>query len=218
MLVDVHVVDIGLYLMEQLAAELERVPREHDEIHRHVVFHQKRRDRLHRRLHRLRLRIAVRAGGNQRKRDGLAPVRLRQRQRISIAGGKLCAFPVRSAPPDGADGVNHVSARKAIAARQLRFAGSAAAQRPAFRQKLRPGGAMNRSVHAAPAQQSRIRGVHNRVHGHFRKVVADDFKRHSPSSLRYRVSAAIASSSVAAKNTSRPRLLSRMKSFSGLLV
>ena len=66
--------------------------------------------------------------------------------------------------PDRADRVNDPFGRQPVALGDLRLAGRAAAQRPALREQLRPGGAMNRAIHAAAAQQGRVRGVHDGVH------------------------------------------------------
>ena len=49
--------------------------------------------------------------------------------------------------------MDDVLRRKAVAAGDLRLAGRATLQRTAFGQQFRPGGAVNRPVHAAAAEQ-----------------------------------------------------------------
>ena len=53
--------------------------------------------------------------------------------------------------------------RQPIAARDLGRSGVAAAERPAFGEQLRPGGAMDRAIDAAAAQQGAVRRIDDGV-------------------------------------------------------
>src|SRR6185437_663239 len=68
-----------------------------------------------------------------------------------------------SALPDRADRMDDVTRRQPVAARDPRFSGGTAAERPAFGQKLRPGRAVNRAIDAAATEQRRVGRVDDRV-------------------------------------------------------
>jgi hypothetical protein len=59
--------------------------------------------------------------------------------------------------------MDHVPGRQPIGFGDFGAAGLAAPQRAAFGQEIRPGGAMDRPVDAAPSQQRRICGVDDGV-------------------------------------------------------
>ena len=59
--------------------------------------------------------------------------------------------------------MDHVLRGQAVAERDLGVAGGAAAERAAFAQQLRPGGAVDRAVDPAAAEQRVVRGVDDRV-------------------------------------------------------
>ena len=59
--------------------------------------------------------------------------------------------------------MDHMPRRQPIAAGDLGVAGLAAMERAAFGEQLGPGGAMDRAVDAAAAEQRRIRGVDDGV-------------------------------------------------------
>jgi predicted ABC-type transport system involved in lysophospholipase L1 biosynthesis ATPase subunit len=101
-----------------------------------------------------------------------------QCQRVAIASRQQCRLARAAALPDGADGVDHIFTGQAVTPGQLRPAGFAAAQPPAFLQQLRPCGAMNRPVHAATPKQAVVRGVDDGVHLHPGDIVPDNLKRH----------------------------------------
>jgi hypothetical protein len=87
-----------------------------------------------------------------------------------MAAGEQLGFAVTGAPPHRTDRVDDVPHRKPAGARGLRVTGSAAAVQSALVQDLRPGGAMDRAVHAATAEQTRVRGIDDRI----RMLVAGD--------------------------------------------
>ena len=72
-------------------------------------------------------------------------------QRISITIRESLRFAASAARPNRADGVNDETRGKRIAARDLRFAEPAAAERFALGQQLRAGGPMNGVIDSAAA-------------------------------------------------------------------
>jgi len=80
-------------------------------------------------------------------------VALAQLDRTGIAGRQRSIFALGSASPDRTDGMNYVPCRKSIGAGDLGAAGLATMERAALGQKLRPGRAMDRPIHAATAAQ-----------------------------------------------------------------
>ena len=77
--------------------------------------------------------------------------RRRARARCDSGGEQCILACLRRATPARPHGSR--ARRKPVAARDLRLAGVAAAERAAFREKLRPGGAVDRAVDAATAEQ-----------------------------------------------------------------
>ena len=101
-------------------------------------------------------------------------MRGREIERGAIAGGEQRILVRSAALPHRADRVDDVLRRQPVAARDLRRAGLAAAERAAFGEQLRPGRAMDRAVDAAAAEQRAVRGVHDRVDGERRDVGDED--------------------------------------------
>src|SRR5579884_2174985 len=115
-------------------------------------------------------RISVSAAADRRKSDGFDSVFRCQPQRITIAiSQRLGLAPVASAP-NRTDGVNDKPRRQPIALCYFCFARPTAAKRPAFLEQFRAGGAMNRAVNAAAAEQRRISCVHDAVGSNFGNV------------------------------------------------
>jgi len=85
-----------------------------------------------------------------RESDRADPVRERELQALPVTGGEELRLTARPAVPDGADGVDHVFRRQAIAAGDLRVAGRAAAERAALAQQLRARRAMDGAVDPPP--------------------------------------------------------------------
>ena len=94
----------------------------------------------------------------------------------AVAGRQRLIFALAAAMPDRADGMNHMPRRQTIASGDFGVAGLAAVERAAFGKKLRPGGAMDRAVDAAAAEQRRIGGVDDGVNAQGRDVGDDDFQ------------------------------------------
>ncbi|MEA2863001.1 MAG: hypothetical protein QOC84_957 [Bradyrhizobium sp.] len=65
--------------------------------------------------------------------------------------------------PDRAYGMDHMPRRQKVALGDFGVASLAAMEGAAFGEKLRPGGAMDRTIHPAPAEQRRIGGVDDGV-------------------------------------------------------
>lgn len=61
-----------------------------------------------------------------------------------------------------------------VAARDFGLAGGAPAERAAFCQQFRTGGAVNGAIHSPAAKQRRIRRIHNRVHALLGNVAGND--------------------------------------------
>ena len=70
---------------------------------------------------------------------------------------------MRSAAPDRPNRMNDVLGRQPVALRQLRVARIALAEKSAFVQQLGSGGAMDRSVDPASAEERRVRGIDDGV-------------------------------------------------------
>jgi hypothetical protein len=85
-------------------------------------------------------------------------------------------FALVSAVPDRAHSVNHMPRPKPITSGDFGVAGGASMKGAAFRQQLRPGRTMDRTVHAAATEQRRIRGVDDRVNAKCRNVGDGDFQ------------------------------------------
>ena len=83
-----------------------------------------------------------------------------------------------AAAPHGADSMDHVTARQTVRRSDLGLAGSAAAERPALFQQLRPRRAMDAAVRTAASEQGLFSRVDNGIHGHFGYVAANDKKGH----------------------------------------
>ena len=96
--------------------------------------------------------------------------------RAAIAGGEQFILATAAAMPDRPDGMDHVPRRQPIAPGDLGVAGRAAIERAALGEQFGPGGAMDRAVNAAPAEQRRIGGVDDGVNAQRRDVGNDDFQ------------------------------------------
>src|SRR5262245_14843671 len=109
-------------------------------------------------------RIAIDAGRDGGKRDRAQALRGRERERRAITGRQQIVLALVSAAPHRADRVDDVLGFEAIAARDLGGAGIAAAERAAFGEQVRPGGAMDGAVDAAAAEQRPVGGVDDGPH------------------------------------------------------
>ena len=85
MFVHIAVIYVCSNVGKQLAADLIGFAVENDDVHRHFVFEKETADGVNRNLEGLILWIAENTGGNQRERNRLASVFLRQHERSPIA-------------------------------------------------------------------------------------------------------------------------------------
>jgi DNA polymerase IV len=119
--------------------------------------------RAERDIGRLADRVAVDARRDRRESHGSAAELRRDLERPPVAGRKQLGFALAAAVPDGTDRMDHIPGGELSRSRRLRIARLAAAQLTALGQDRRPACAMDGSVHAAAAEQRRVRGVHDRV-------------------------------------------------------
>ena len=95
-------------------------------------------------------------------------------ERSAIAGREQRILVRSAAMPHRTDRMDDVFCREPIAARDLRRARLAAAERTAFGEQFRSGRAMDRAVDAATAEQRAVRGVHDRIDLQGRDVGDED--------------------------------------------
>ena len=109
-------------------------------------------------------RIAVDARADARKGDAAQFHGSCQVHALPVAGGEQIRLAMRASAPDGSDRVDHVGGGQPVAARHLRFAGSATAEQPALAGQLRTRGAMDRTVHAAPSEERGVGRIDDCIH------------------------------------------------------
>jgi len=119
-------------------------------------------------------REAVDAGADGRDGDAGKLVLGGDLQAAAIARGEQRLLVRAAAAPDRADRVDDVAGGEAVAPGDLRLARRAAAERAAFRQKLRPGGPVNGAVDPAAAEQRLVRGINDGVNREPGDVALDD--------------------------------------------
>ncbi|MEA2897290.1 MAG: hypothetical protein QOJ84_2905 [Bradyrhizobium sp.] len=101
---------------------------------------------------------------------------LAELQPAAIARGQRLVLAFAAAVPDRSDGMNDMPRRQLVALGDFGVAGCAAIKRAAFGEQLRPGGAMDRAIDAASAQQRGIRGVDDGVNTQRGDVGDDDLE------------------------------------------
>ena len=101
---------------------------------------------------------------------------LAELDRAAIAGGEQFILARVAAVPDRTDGMDHMLRLEPIPAGDLGVAGRAAIQRAALGKQFGAGGAMDRAIDAAAAEQRRIRGVDDGVNAQCGDVGNDDFQ------------------------------------------
>ena len=84
--------------------------------------------------------------------------------------------------PDRPHSMDDIPCGKPVAFGDFGLSCTAAAQRAAFRQQLRPGRTVNGSVHTSAAQQALVCGIDNGIHFHGGDVVSYNLKRHTNTS------------------------------------
>jgi hypothetical protein len=88
---------------------------------------------------------------------------LAQLQCAAVTRRQRLVLAFAATVPDRADGMNDMPRRKPVARGDLGVAGLAACKRAAFGKQPRPGGAMDRAINPAAAEQRAIRRVDDGV-------------------------------------------------------
>ena len=86
-------------------------------------------------------------------------------QALPVASCQQIRLAVAPATPDGTHGVDDPGGWQLMAARDLGLPRLASGEQPAFVQKLRTGGPMDRAIDPAAAELGRVGGVDDGVHG-----------------------------------------------------
>src|SRR5262245_66192220 len=97
-----------------------------------------------------------------------------KREAVAIAAREQPVFAALAATPDGANGVDHMARLEAETGRDLGLARLATAERGASLFKLGAGGAMDRAIDAATAEQAPIGGVDDGVDVERGDIALDD--------------------------------------------
>src|SRR5262249_21760980 len=108
-------------------------------------------------------RIGIGAATDGWKCDALQAVLDGERKARAVARGEQLRLAAPAAVPYRSHGMDYVLCRHPEDLRDPGLPGRASAQRPAFFEQLRPGRAVDRAVHAAAAEQGRVRGVDDGV-------------------------------------------------------
>jgi hypothetical protein len=108
-------------------------------------------------------RETICAATDRRKRDRANAMLSGERKTCAITRREKVGLSMSAIPVHRADSVNHVACRETIATRNPCFASRATTERATFSKKLRPCGAMNRTVHTASAEQRRVSGIYDRI-------------------------------------------------------
>ena len=173
MCIHIALVDIDRNLRETLRTDLIGRPVKNNQVDRELRSLEKGGNRINRDAKRLRLRVAVNPGGNQREGHALTLVIRRKFQGFPVARAQFFLFPLHSALPARPDRVNHILAGKPIALGNLCLPRFAAVQLFTSLKELGPRRAVDAAVHPAPAEQGAVCGIHNGIHPHLRDIVSD---------------------------------------------
>ena len=123
-------------------------------------------------------RIAVHARGDRGERHRRRAELVGLLERAPIAAREQLGLAVPAAPPHRSDGVDDPRRAEPEAGRRLCVTDRATAQLAARGEQLWTGGAVDRAVDSAAAQQRRVRGVHDRVDRLAGDVASDDLEIH----------------------------------------
>jgi len=115
-------------------------------------------------------REAVNTGRDSRESDRGEPMLGGKFERRAIAGCQQLLFVVAAAASHRPDGVDHMLGRQPIAACDFHGSGVTAAERPARGEQFRSGGAMDRAVDAAAAEQGAVGRIDDGVERQRRDV------------------------------------------------
>jgi hypothetical protein len=109
-------------------------------------------------------RVTVNPGRDRRKRDAAAAVRSGELNRASVARREQLSLALPAAAPNGPHSVNDVfGLSKLPGARDLCVTSCAAAMQAALLEDLRPSRAMNGTINASPARETRVGGINNHL-------------------------------------------------------
>ena len=106
-------------------------------------------------------RVAVRPGADGWERHRLDAALAGQTQAVPVGAGQELGLAVLPVPIDRSDGMDHPPGGQTPAAGDARFPRRAAADLATLLQDLGAAGPVNRAIHAAPAQEAGIGGVHD---------------------------------------------------------
>ena len=187
-------------------ARSSRTPRDRSRAHRRKSPRPPCRPRSAPRDRRENDRRRSRSPGTRSSADRARP----RAQRRAIAGREQIRLAARAAVPHRPDRVDDVFRRQVVAARDLRRAGGAAAERSAFRQQLPSGGAVDRAIDPAAAEQRGVGGVDDGVDRERGDVGDHDFELRRPNFGGKQRSEHCGNLAITPRLTrrSRPRLLS----------
>ena len=142
------------------------------------------RDLAHGDLCRLIEREAVDARADGREIDRMTVVFARKAQAVAVAIGQQLRLTVLPVAPARTRRVDDVARRQAIAAGDLRLAGTAAVKTAALIEQTGPGGHVDGAVYPAAAEQRAVGGVDDGVDIRFRDVALNDLETvHAVTSL-----------------------------------
>src|SRR5205823_624533 len=108
-------------------------------------------------------RIAVDARRDRREGDRGETVLVRKLKRAAVAVGKELRLAVQTAAPHGADGMDHITRRQAVAAGDLGIARRAALECAALAEEIGTRFAVNGAIDTAAAKQRCICGIDDRI-------------------------------------------------------
>ena len=101
---------------------------------------------------------------------------LAQLERAAIAGRERRVLAVAAAMPDRTHGMDDMPRWQPVSLGDLGVAGGAAAEGAALREQFRPGGAVDRAVDPAAAEQRLVRGVDDGINAERGDVGGDDLE------------------------------------------
>ncbi len=107
--------------------------------------------------------VAIGAGADRRESERSSTRRRSHLETATVAGRQQFRFTMVAPLPHRADRVDYPARRQAIAACQFRIPRMATAERAAFGQQFRAGGAVNRPVDTAAAKQGAVGGIDDGV-------------------------------------------------------
>ena len=174
MFLHIPVIYVRRDIRNQFSADLICPLIKNNDVDHHLIFQQECTDGIDCNLQSLVFRIAVNAGGNQRKGHRLTAIFFCQVQRCPITGFQKFLFPMLAIPPTRTDCMDHIFAGQSVSLCNFGAAGLAAMQRTALCKQLRSGGTMNATVYTTTAQKRSVGSIDDCVNAHFCNIVSDN--------------------------------------------